>query len=42
MPLVKNWKILFFFLHVEKYLEINPPTCHVSFCDVAYCDVIVT
>ena len=30
------------FLHVEKHLEINPPCCRVSFCDVAYCNVIVT
>ena len=32
----------FIFLHVEKYLEINLPTCPVSFCDVAYIDIVVT
>ena len=24
------------FLHVEKYLESNPPTSRISFCDIAY------
>ena len=32
----------FFFPHVKKYWEINPPFSHLLFCDVANCDVILT